>query len=65
MILGASSDKANAVFLVKVVLLASVRIQLSCQDDIWELSIASWWFGLFAFHAIQVTIENAGVPLLS
>ena len=57
--------EADAVRVVPVVFLVAVGVEVSCEDEIGELSAAGGWFGVLALYAVEVAPEDAWVALFA
>lgn len=58
-----SSYPADAVGVVPVVVELAVCEELACENQIGEFVAAGWWFRVISLHAVEVTIEDAGVAV--
>src|SRR5277367_820367 len=65
MIPSPSPHEANAIRLIKVVLLIAVGIQLPHKRQVWQFPAARDWLGMLALHAVQVAIEELRVAFLA
>lgn len=62
------SNPSDAICLIEVILLVAIGVEFTREDNIWKLAAASWgfrWHIFTASHAIEVTIEDAGVTRTS
>ncbi|KAG9701318.1 putative alpha-amylase, partial [Aureobasidium melanogenum] len=58
-----SSHPSNTVGVVPVVVELAVCEELACENQIGEFVAAGRWFRVVSLHAVEVTVEDAGVTV--
>lgn len=64
-VVGAAADETDAVCLVPVVVLFTVSVEFAGGSHVGDLVAAGGRFGVFAFCAVEVAVENAGVSIFA
>lgn len=58
-----SPHPANAIGIIPVIVELAISVEFAGEDQVGELVAAGRWSGVFAFCAVEVAVENAGVAV--
>lgn len=64
-VMGSASDEANAIGVVKVIVLFAVGVEFASQRHIGKLVTTRRWFRLLAFASVEIAVEETGVAVLA